>query len=79
MVMLKLALTIKDINGVEQNADGVISVDTTTKTITFETPTDIWQGLSVIQREWGNVDTFYNANDNILPCNLDDVRGCINC
>ncbi|MCG7944885.1 MAG: carboxypeptidase-like regulatory domain-containing protein [Candidatus Thiodiazotropha taylori] len=67
--------TIKDINGVEQNADGIVSIDTTSKTITFETPTDIYEGLSVIQREWGNIDTFYNQNDNILPCGLDDKRG----
>lgn len=67
-------VTVKNVNGVTINAGGKVSVDTSAKTITFESHVSLRQALSALQAAWVNVASLYTGNE-ILPFNLDSVQG----
>ena len=68
---------IHSINGTVIDSNGFISIHTGTKTITFENPVNIREGLSIIAREWpSRTGLFSNNNGNWrIPFDLDSVRG----
>jgi hypothetical protein len=68
------SVNIRNVNGTEQNANGIIDIDTTANTITFNSAVSLRTGLSAVIREWGNISALYNL-DSSIPINLDSVSG----
>jgi hypothetical protein len=68
------ALTLRNLNGTQQNAGGVVSINFTNNTITFDAATDLRDGLSVLAREWTQaaIGGTYNIDQ---PFDLDSVKG----